>query len=82
MPWSHNSLVPAMKIVPVVAAFVLSSSMAAAGVISATNSTPGLFDGSFGTRDVTFTGLESGYGSGVITDVNISINFAKADGEA
>ncbi len=51
-----------------------------AGVITLTNSTPGLFDASSGTRSVTVTGAELGYDTGIITDVNISINFAKADG--
>ena len=59
----------------------LDTSLATAGVISATNSTTGNFDKSSGTRVVTFTGLEPGYDTGVVTDVNISINFAKADGE-
>ena len=31
---------------------------------------------------VTFTGFEPGFGSGTILDVNISIDFAKADGES
>lgn len=51
------------------------------GVVSATNSTIGLFDESSGTRDVTITGDQPGYASGVITQVSIAINFAKADGE-
>ena len=55
---------------------------ASAGVITLTNSTPGLFDASSGTRSVTVTGAELGYDTGIITDVNISINFAKADGES
>ena len=54
---------------------------ASAGVITLTNSTTGNFDGSSGTRSVTVTGAELGYDTGIITDVNISINFAKADGE-
>lgn len=53
-----------------------------AGTVSLTNSTTGLFDASSGTRSVTVTGAESGFDTGIITDVNISINFAKADGEA
>ena len=64
-------------------AFVLGSvTPAHAGVITLANATPGNFDASSGTRSVTVTGLEPGYDSGIITDVNISINFAKADGEA
>ena len=77
----RNRLVSFMKWTLGVPAFVLCSSLATAGVISATNSTTGNFDGSSGTRVVTFTGLEPGYDTGVVTDVNISINFAKADGE-
>jgi len=50
--------------------------------IMATNSTTGLFDASSGTRTVAFDGTEAGYGTGQIFDVNISINFAKADGES
>jgi len=53
-----------------------------AGTITLTNNTPGLFDGSSGTRDVTVTGLEPGFGLGTITSVLVSIDFAKADGEA
>jgi MYXO-CTERM domain-containing protein len=49
---------------------------------TATDATPGLFDGSSGTRTVTFTGFEPGFGTGTILDLNISINFAKADGES
>ena len=77
----RNRLVSFMKWTLGVPAFVLCSSLATAGVISATNSTTGNFDESSGTRVVTFTGLEPGYDTGVVTDVNISINFAKADGE-
>lgn len=53
-----------------------------ADTITATNSTPGNFDASTGTRSVTFTGAEMGFGTGTILDVNISINFAKADGQS
>ena len=53
-----------------------------AGIISLTNSTSGLFDGTSGNRTVTVTGAEAGFDSGVVTDVNVSINFAKADGES
>jgi hypothetical protein len=55
---------------------------ASAGIITLINSTAGLFDGSSGTRTITFTGAEAGFDSGVITDVNVAINFAKADGES
>ena len=54
---------------------------ASAGIISLTNSTTGNFDASSGTRAVTFTGSEAGFGTGTISNVRISINFAKADGE-
>jgi hypothetical protein len=57
-------------------------SHAHAGLISLTNSTPGNFDASSGTRDVVVDGSEPGYDTGIITGVTISINFAKADGEA
>ncbi len=53
-----------------------------ADTVTATNSTTGLFDASSGTRTVAFTGAEAGFGTGTILDVNISINFAKADGES
>ena len=53
-----------------------------AGTVSVTNSTSGNFDASAGTRMVTITGLEPGFDTGTILDVDISINFAKADGEA
>ncbi|MBM4264268.1 MAG: PEP-CTERM sorting domain-containing protein [Deltaproteobacteria bacterium] len=59
-----------------------SMSPARAGAISGTNSITGLFDASVGNRQITFTGFEPGFGNGVIADVNISINYAKADGEA
>ena len=52
-----------------------------AGLISATNTQNGLFDRSSGFRDFVFNGSESGFDSGVVSDVNIGINFAKADGE-
>jgi len=48
------------------------------GLITLTNSTPGYFDNSSGNRTVTVTGLEPGYGTGAILDVNISITFCKA----
>lgn len=61
--------------------FVAITSDALADLL-ATNSVIGNFDSSSGTRTVNFTGLEPGYGTGIITDVNISINFAKADGQS
>lgn len=50
-------------------------------IITATNNTPGLFDASSGTRSVTFTGSEPGFGSGAVLDLNVTVKFAKADGE-
>ena len=45
------------------------------------NSTPGLFDASSGTRQVTVTGTEVGF-EPTVTDIDVIINFAKADGES
>jgi hypothetical protein len=53
-----------------------------AGSFTLSNTTAGNFDSSFGTRTVTVTGAEPGFGSGTISSIVISINFAKADGEA
>jgi hypothetical protein len=50
---------------------------AQAGTIAGSNSTPGLFDASSGTRTITFTGAEAGFDTGIIQDVNVSINFAR-----
>lgn len=52
-----------------------------AGTFSGTNATSGLFDGSVGNRQISFSGLEAGFGSGVISDLNVSIDYAKADGQ-
>jgi hypothetical protein len=60
---------------------VIASLPSFGGIISVTNSTTGNFDSSFGTRSLTFTGAEPGFGGGIISDASISINFAKADGE-
>ena len=54
--------------------------VAQAAIVGA-NSIPGNFDASSGTRIITFTGAEAGFGSGIIQDLNAVINFAKADGE-
>lgn len=51
---------------------------ARAGLISATNSTPGTFDGEIANRAVTFSGFEAGFASGVITDLNVTISYVKA----
>jgi hypothetical protein len=60
--------------------------LAAAGIARAdviiTNNTSGMFDASSGTRTVTVTGLEPGFGLGIVRAVILSINFAKADGES
>lgn len=69
-------------IAALLAAVTFGAAPAKAGFITATNSTPGLFDASSDTRTVAFTGAEAGFGTGVITNVVISINFAKADGES
>ena len=58
------------------------ASPALAGTITLFNGTDGLFDNSSGFRDFTVTGLEPGYGTGEVLDVDISVNFAKADGES
>ena len=71
-----------MKLTLLCAALLsLGAVSASAGVIILTNSTTGNFDGNSGTRDVTVTGSEPGFGTGTISNVRISINFAKADGE-
>ncbi len=61
---------------------VATADRALAGLIVATNATAGNFDGDSGIRIVTFTGLEPGFDTGIITDVDVVINFAKADGES
>ena len=63
----------------VAVALVAMAVTAFAGVITLTNSTVGTFDANSGTRVVTVTGLEPGYGTGTITDVNITIDFVKRD---
>ena len=53
-----------------------------AGMITATNSTSANVDPplNLAIREVVFHGGEPGFGSGTVQDVNISINFAKAQG--
>lgn len=53
----------------------LMAAPASAAVISVTNNTPGNFDASSGTRIFTIGS------SGQVLDVDIEINFAKADGQ-
>jgi hypothetical protein len=53
---------------------------AQAQTVVTSNNTFGNFDASSGTRQLLFTAVQIGAG-GLITDVNLSINFAKADGE-
>lgn len=65
----------------IIAAIATLAMPAYGAIITATNSTPGLFDGSSGTRSVTFTGSEPGFGSGTVLDLNVSVKFAKADGQ-
>jgi hypothetical protein len=50
---------------------------ASAGTIVLSNLNGGSFDGSSGTRNVAVTGLEAGYGTGIILDVDIAITFSK-----
>ena len=54
--------------------------MSRAGLITLTTNSPGNFDGSSGNRTVAVTGLEPGFGNGVIAEVAIAMNFEKADG--
>ena len=61
-------------------AFGISASAEAALIGS--NTTTGNFDRSSGTRTITFTGAEAGFGNGLIQDLDVIINFAKADGES
>ncbi len=44
-----------------------------------TNSTPGLFDFSSGTRTITVSGAETGFSS-TVSDLNVRIDFEKFDG--
>jgi hypothetical protein len=60
---------------------VLSALPATAGTITLTNSDIGLFDASSGIRLVEVLGTEAGFGTGLITNVTIAVNFAKGDGE-
>ncbi len=57
---------------------LLSAGAANAGLITLSNNTTGLFDASSGTRTVTIAGTNPD----LITRVEISIDFVKADGEA
>ena len=47
--------------------------------VSQTNSTTGYFDSSSGTREVVFNAEDFSGTSGIVTDVDISISFAKSD---
>jgi hypothetical protein len=69
-----------LRSIIVAAATVLLTVSAHAQTVVTSNNTAGIFDASSGNRLLTFTALDIGAG-GTITDVNISINFAKADGE-
>jgi hypothetical protein len=53
-----------------------------AGQITLTNNTPSNVDNASITRVFEITPATSGFGSGVITDVNIAVDFIKADGES
>lgn len=65
--------------VTALAALAISSSQAQT-TVTTTNSSPLIVDSSWDNRLLTFTPADIGAG-GLIQDVNISINFAKADGE-
>ena len=47
--------------------------------VSQTNSTTGFFDSSSGTREVVFSAADFSGTTGIVTDVDISISFAKSD---
>ena len=47
--------------------------------VSQTNSTTGYFDSNSGTREVVFNAEDFSGTSGIVTDVDISISFAKSD---
>ena len=47
--------------------------------VSQTNSTTGYFDSNSGTREVVFSAADFSGTSGIVTDVDISISFAKSD---
>ena len=47
--------------------------------VSQTNSTTGFFDSSSGTREVVFNAEDFSGTTGIVTDVDISISFAKSD---
>jgi hypothetical protein len=68
------------------AGLVLAAALAAAPahalVTSYSNTTPGTFDASSGTRSVSVTAGDVLPGAGVITDVNIAIDFSKCDDPA
>jgi hypothetical protein len=53
-----------------------------AGLVSLTNNSAFVVDNSTDNRSVTVTGAESGYGTGTILDVNISIDLSKCGGTA
>ena len=76
---THNAFIKST--LATAAALVLAAASHAQITISATNSTPGIFDASSGTRDFTFSAADLGFSNHSILDVDISINFAKADGQ-
>jgi subtilisin-like proprotein convertase family protein len=55
----------------------IAGGISAQAAIVGSNSTPGTFDSSHGSHNITFTGAEVEFGTGIIQDVNVSINFAK-----
>jgi hypothetical protein len=69
------------RLVVLLGAAWVGTPQARAGVFVLTNNTPGIFDGSSGTRSVTVTGTEPGFGTGVLVSVTVAIDYLKADGE-
>jgi len=47
--------------------------------VSQTNSTTGFFDSNSGTREVVFNAEDFSGTSGIVTDVDVSISFAKSN---
>lgn len=73
---------PSLSTRALAAAITLSGSLAGgvnAAVVSQSNTTTGFFDDSSGTRDVTFTADQFAGSTSIITDINISVYFAKSD---
>jgi hypothetical protein len=54
---------------------------AQAGSFTLTNSTFGIFDASSGTRSVTVLDTQTGFDTGILTGLTVSITYVKADGQ-